>query len=162
MCKLSNELVCSHLKLVKTVANSVKRGLPSQVSLEDLIGAGMLGLLDAARKFDPQKRVPFRLYATRRIRGAILDSLRDLDTLSRSMRRRLREVKRVIAELTQREKRLPSDKEIANGLKLPLKQWRKFEKELFDAGCPVNGQWSVLKPPVLSENVATARGGPEH
>jgi RNA polymerase sigma factor for flagellar operon FliA len=78
------------------------------------------------------------------------------------MRRRLRAAERVIAELTQIEKRIPSDEKIANGLKLPLNQWREFEKERFDAGCSVNPHESSLKTSILPENLSATRGSPEH
>src|SRR5258708_35319859 len=76
----------------KVIAERLGAKLPPAVDVDDLMGAGMLGLLDAVEKFDPAKGVLFKTYAEMRVRGAMLDSLRDLDWAPRSMRRRAREV----------------------------------------------------------------------
>ena len=90
--KNRDALIEAHLPQVKFIAERLAAKLPAWVDLNDLIGAGMLGLLDAVDKFDPAKGVMFKTYAEMRVRGAILDSLRDLDWAPRSMRRRAREV----------------------------------------------------------------------
>src|SRR5258708_4656713 len=90
--KNRDALIEDHLPHVKYVAERLAAKLPPWVDINDLIGAGMLGLLDAVDKFDPSKGVMFKTYAEMRVRGAILDSLRDLDWAPRSMRRRAREV----------------------------------------------------------------------
>ena len=92
-------LVRDCLPLVRRVALHVASRLPSQVELSDLTQAGFLGLLDAARKFDADKGVRFWTYAELRIKGSILDSLRALDWLPRSVRRRRRELDAASARL---------------------------------------------------------------
>jgi RNA polymerase sigma factor for flagellar operon FliA len=82
--------VVEHLSLVRKVAGRIARRLPSHVSLDDLVSAGTEGLLDAARKFDPTKGVAFGAYAEIRIRGAVMDELRQHDFVPRSLRRRRR------------------------------------------------------------------------
>src|SRR5947209_5817221 len=82
--------VVTHLPLVRRVAGRIARRLPSHVQLDDLISAGTEGLIDAARKFDPSKGVAFGAYAEIRIRGAVMDELRQHDFVPRSLRRRRR------------------------------------------------------------------------
>src|SRR4051812_34292916 len=82
-----NDRVVEHLPLVKAIAVHIRRKLPEHVDLDDLIQAGMIGLLDAMNKFDSRDKVAFGAYAKHRIRGAILDSLRQQDWASRDTRR---------------------------------------------------------------------------
>src|SRR6185295_17038873 len=91
-------LIEAHLPQVKFMAMRLAAKLPPWVELNDLIGAGVLGLLDAVDKYDATKGVMFKTYAEMRVRGAILDSLRDLDWAPRSMRRRAREVEAAYSE----------------------------------------------------------------
>src|SRR5215468_106677 len=83
-----DRIVLEHLSLVKAIAVRVHESLPVHVDLDDLVHAGVLGLFDAVEKFDSSKRVAFQSYAKHRIKGAILDSLRELDWASRDMRKR--------------------------------------------------------------------------
>ena len=83
-----DQLVMKHLPLVKAIAAGIRRNLPAHVDLDDLVQAGALGLLDATRKYDTGKKVLFETYAKYRIRGAILDSLRNADWASRGLRKR--------------------------------------------------------------------------
>src|SRR5208283_1287918 len=83
-----DRVVLEHLPLVKAIAVRVHENLPVHVDLDDLVHAGIIGLFDAATKFNPEKQVVFSSYAKHRIKGAILDSLRQLDWASRDMRRR--------------------------------------------------------------------------
>src|SRR5262245_49066661 len=85
-------LVEAHLPQVRFIADRLAAKLPPSVDREDLIGAGVLGLLDAVDKFDPGRGVQFKTYAEMRVRGAMLDSLRSLDWAPRSIRQRAREV----------------------------------------------------------------------
>ena len=157
----TEELVCAHLDLVKRVASRLRRTLPHGVPLEDLTGAGMLGLLDAARRFDPRKSVPFGLYAAHRIRGAILDSLRAVDPLSKDLRRKHREAERAIAALLQKLGRPPTEEEIAARLNLTMTSWLRLSRQLYEAGCPVNGFGSRDKRRTDAENVPASDGNPE-
>jgi len=81
-----DQLILDHLRLVKMIAVHVHKDLPIHVELDDLVHAGVLGLFDAVRKYDPEKQVPFSSYAKCCIKGAILDSLRELDRRSTTVR----------------------------------------------------------------------------
>jgi RNA polymerase sigma factor for flagellar operon FliA len=83
-----DDLVLKHLPLVRAIAVRVYENLPVHVDVDDLIHAGIMGLIDAAVKYDCEKQVSFRAYAKHRIKGAILDSLRDMDWASRDLRKR--------------------------------------------------------------------------
>src|SRR5688572_17529754 len=85
-------LIEEHVSLVRYLAARVSAKLPPGIEVDDLVGAGMIGLIDAADKFDPSRGARFRTYAERRIRGSILDHLRSLDWAPRSLRRRAREL----------------------------------------------------------------------
>jgi RNA polymerase sigma factor for flagellar operon FliA len=98
--------------------------LPSHVELDELIGAGVLGLVDAVRKFDPKKNVKFRSYAQFRVRGAILDSLRTLDWSPRELRRKAREIETAIQRLTGRMGRSPGEVEVAAEMKMKLADYQ--------------------------------------
>ena len=94
-----DQVVLENLPLVKAIAIRVHESLPVHVELDDLVHAGILGLFDAATKFDPDKQVAFSSYAKHRIKGAILDSLRQLDWASRDLRRRHKQVEQVTREI---------------------------------------------------------------
>jgi len=94
-----DRVVLEHLPLVKAIAIRVHENLPVHVEVEDLVHAGILGLFDAATKFDPDKQVVFSSYAKHRIKGAILDSLRQLDWASRDLRRRHKQLENATREL---------------------------------------------------------------
>src|SRR5580704_11304128 len=91
-----DRIVLEHLLLVKAIAHQVHRNLPAYADFDDLVEAGILGLFDAATKYDSDKHVAFASYAKHRIRGAILDSLRQLDWVSRDLRHRQKQVEAVI------------------------------------------------------------------
>lgn len=110
----------SHLSLVKFTADRLAAKLPPSVDRDDLIGAGMIGLLDAVDKYDPKRGVLFKTYAEMRVRGAMLDSLRTLDWAPRSMRRRARAVEVAFAELEQQFNRPAREEEVAFELGMSL------------------------------------------
>ena len=109
-------LVLGSLALVKHIAHRVASRLPSSVEINDLVGAGVLGLLDAVEKFQPERGVKFNTYAEVRIRGAILDSLRNLDWAPRSLRKKSRDLERVYGELEQQLGRAAEDEEVCEAL----------------------------------------------
>ena len=111
-----DKVVLEHLPLVKAIAVRVHENLPVHVELDDLVHAGILGLFDAATKFNPDKQVAFSSYAKHRIKGAILDSLRQLDWASRDMRRRHKQVEAATRELASALQRTPTEQEIAEKL----------------------------------------------
>lgn len=119
-------LVSQELSQVYYIAARVRERLPQHVELEDLVSAGVIGLLEAARSFDISKNVQFKTFAKFRIRGAILDSLRETDWGSRYMRRRGREIADVKARLESRLGRQPSEQEVADEMHIDLEQLQKL------------------------------------
>ena len=125
-----DQLVLEHLPLVRAIAVRVYENLQMHVELEDLVHAGILGLFDAATKFDDTKQVVFRGYAKHRIKGAILDSLREMDWASRDLRRRHKRLEEVTRELSAVMERTPTEVEIAEKMGMDLERWRQVALEL--------------------------------
>jgi RNA polymerase sigma factor FliA len=123
-------LMIEHLPTVRYLARRIHERLPQHVEIDDLVSAGVLGLIDAFRKFDPEKKVQFRSYAQFRIRGAILDSLRTLDWSPRDLRRKGRAIEEAIRTLTARMGRAPSEPEIAAELEMDLGEYQQLLGEL--------------------------------
>lgn len=117
-------LIMEHMSLVSAIAAHIQRSLPVHIELDDLVHAGMMGLFDAAVKYQADKKVAFSTYAKHRIRGAILDSLRQLDWASRDLRKRYKQMEGVKAALTAKLQREPSENEIAAAMGLDPKRWR--------------------------------------
>jgi len=114
--------ILEYLPLVRGIAGQIKSRVPAHLELEDLVNAGVLGLLDAMEKFDPGKNTQFRTYAEFRIRGAILDELRARDWLPRSIRDKVNQIESVVQSLEKRLCRAPKVKEVAKELGLSLEQ----------------------------------------
>jgi RNA polymerase sigma factor for flagellar operon FliA len=131
---LRDQAVLEHLPLVKAIATRVHRSLPVHVDLDDLVHAGILGLLDAANKYDPKKRVVFPAYAKHRIKGAILDSLRQLDWASRDMRRRHKQIEAAIRDLASILQRAPTEAEIAEKLATNVDRLRTMMLDMCNVG----------------------------
>jgi len=123
-------LITECLPLVKFVAHRISARLPSHVELDDLIHSGILGLMDAVKKFEPGRNVKFKTYAEQRIRGAILDGLRDLDWVPRSLRRKKKDIEGAYHLLEQQLGRAASDEEVAAHLGLPLEDLHHSLDEL--------------------------------
>jgi RNA polymerase sigma factor FliA len=117
-------MLMEHLPTVRYLARRIHERLPQHVELDDLISAGVVGLIDAFSKFDHTKKVQFKSYAQFRIRGAILDSLRTLDWSPRELRRKGRAVEEAIRAVTQRLGRAPSEQEIAAEMELSLTDYQ--------------------------------------
>ncbi len=113
-------VLLEHLPIVRFLARRIHERLPQHVEIDDLFSAGVVGLMDAFAKFDPDKKVQFRSYAQFRIRGAILDSLRTLDWSPRELRRKGRAVEEAIRALTSKLGRAPSELEISGELGITL------------------------------------------
>jgi RNA polymerase sigma factor FliA len=111
--RLRDRLILTYAPLVKYVAGRLGSGLPAHVDDEDLVSYGLLGLMGSIERYDPDRHVKFETYALSRIRGAIIDELRALDWVPRSIRSRAREIERAIAELESGHGRAPTDDEIA-------------------------------------------------
>jgi RNA polymerase sigma factor for flagellar operon FliA len=110
---LRDRLILTYAPLVKYVAGRIGSGLPAHVDEGDLVSYGLLGLIGAIERFDPQRDIKFETYAIARIKGAIIDELRALDWVPRSVRSRAREIERAIADLEAKLGRAPTDEEIA-------------------------------------------------
>ena len=123
-------VLLEHLPIVRFLARRIHERLPQHVEMEDLVSAGVVGLMDAFAKFDPAKKVQFRSYAQFRIRGAILDSLRTLDWSPRELRRKGRAVEEAIRHLTANLGRAPSEVEVARELDLELEAYQQLLGEL--------------------------------
>ncbi len=123
-------IVEKYTPLVVQIAYSVYKNVPKSVSVDDLISSGNLGLMDAIEKYDPSKGVKFKSYAQNRIRGAILDELREVDWMSRTARKRVKEVQRAYTELERKLGRPATDEEVAQYLGISLRELRKRLEEL--------------------------------
>jgi RNA polymerase sigma factor FliA len=129
-----DRIVLEHLPLVKAIAVRVHENLPVHVDVDDLFHAGVLGLFDAAIKYNPHKKVAFSAYAKHRIKGAILDSLRQLDWASRDQRKRQKQVESAARELGAKLGRTPSESEVAESMGYDPERWRRISLELRTAG----------------------------
>jgi len=114
------ELIARHAPLVKFLANRIALRLPPSVSIDDLISAGIIGLLDAIEKFDPSKGVQLKTYAEFRIKGAILDELRGMDWIPRSVRKKVREIEQAMMAVERKLGRPAEDSEIAEEMGVDL------------------------------------------
>ena len=123
-------ILLEHLPVVRFLARRIHERLPQHVDMEDLVSAGVLGLMDAFAKFDPDKKVQFRSYAQFRIRGAIIDSLRTLDWSPRELRRKGRAVEEAIRVVTARLGRPPGETEVAAELDLSLDEYQQLLGDL--------------------------------
>ena len=133
-----DELAERYLSLVIQIARNFQKRLPSSVDFDDLVGAGNLGLVEAARRFDPAKGTSFGTFARHRIRAAIADSLRRSDPVSRCLRSQQKEAERAIRELMATLGRHPTEAETARRLRLSVRRWRRLRWALYEAGCPVS------------------------
>ena len=115
--------------LVKRIAHQLMTRLPHSVQIDDIIQAGMIGLLDAANRYDELHGAQFETYASQRIRGAMLDELRAADWLPRSLRREMRSIETAISHLQQRLGRPPNETEIAGELEVPLAEYQQMLSE---------------------------------
>ena len=127
---LRDKLVMEHLPLVKAIAIRLYESLPVHADLDDLIHAGMLGLIDGAEKFDERKHILFKSYAKHRIKGAMLDSLRQLDWASRDLRRRHKQLEAITHELAALSADAPNDEAIAGRMGVDVERWRQIAIEL--------------------------------
>ncbi len=119
-----DELIQEHLHLVTAIAAHIQRSLPVHVELDDLVHAGTMGLFDAATKYQTDKEVAFPCYAKHRIRGAILDGLRQMDWASRDLRKRYKQMEAVTRDLATKLQRDPSQEEVAKAMGLDSRRWQ--------------------------------------
>ena len=124
-----NQCLRDYAPLVKRIAHQMMSKLPYSVQIDDIIQAGMIGLLDAASRYDELRGAQFETYATQRIRGAMLDELRSADWLPRSLRRDMRRIEQGVSRLQQKLGRAPNETEIAKELEVSLAQYQQMLQE---------------------------------
>lgn len=124
-----DQLISTHAELVKRIAYHMAGRMPAGVDVDDLIQAGMLGLLEAARTFRPEKGASFETFAGIRIRGAILDDMRRLDWVPRSVRRGVRELSECVKEIERNTGRAATSEEVAAGLGLSLEEYHSLAQD---------------------------------
>jgi len=156
---VEDELVQQYLPLVKTVVGKMAMTLPNHVSAEDLYSAGMVGLLNAVRQFDPKINPVFESYARLRIRGAVLDELRRMDWVPRSVHMKARQVEQVLRKLEQKKGRIPNDEEMAAALEMTGPEYEKLLSEIqpavfihLDAAPKVDGEWRTGQNEIISDD----------
>lgn len=147
-----NELLTQYMPLVRRQALTLQVRLPASIELDDLIQAGMVGLLEALGRFDATQGATFATFASQRIRGAMMDELRTRDWLPRSVRRSARAVDSAVRQLEQQLGRAPEENEIAHHLEMPLSEYQQllndtnsgqllpFEELVADGGEPVSNE----------------------
>jgi RNA polymerase sigma factor FliA len=123
-------LILEHLPQVRLIARRIQERLPENITLEDLVSTGVLGLISAIDNFDPSHNVKLKTYAEYKIRGAILDSLRNLDWAPRQKRRRAKQIEAAISGAEQRLKRCPTEEEIATQLEVSLDEYHQWLVEI--------------------------------
>lgn len=124
------EQILEHVPLIKYRAYRIATQLPPNIEINDLINAGILGLMDAIEKFEPSRGVKFKTYAELRIRGAMIDSLRELDWAPRSLRKKSEELSKAAQKLQQELGREVSDQEICEEMGIELDELYKLEDQL--------------------------------
>lgn len=154
-----DRLVRENLPLVQYVVSEIAHRVPNHVSRSDLVSAGMLGLAQAARSFDPERGIAFDRFASTRIRGALLDELRGRDWASRSVRSRARGLQAAHEDLTNRLGRAPSPEEVAQALDVPVETVHKLVDDVHRATV-LNYDSLVLEGDAESF-LAINSGGPE-
>ncbi len=152
------ELVHQHAPLVKRIAYHLLARLPASVQADDLIQAGLIGLLEAARHFDPSQGASFETYAGIRVRGAMLDEIRRYDWMPRSVHRKARAIAEALRDIEQREGRDAEDKEVAAKLGMSLAE---YHQALQDATAGRLFSLDGEDGEQLSDTLSDGRAGPE-
>ena len=119
-------LILEHLPQVRLIARRIQERLPENISLDDLVSTGVIGLISAIDHFDPTHNVKLKTYAEYKIRGAILDSLRGLDWAPRQKRRQSKQIEAAIAVAEQRLQRTPNEEEIAEQLQISIDEYHQW------------------------------------
>ncbi len=123
---LKEQIVLEHTPLIRYIVNRIAVRLPSHIDLDDLHNTGVIGLMDAIEKYDPDKNCKFKTYAEFRIKGAILDQLRSLDGVPRSVRQKSRKLERAYGEVEQRLGRTATEDEVADSLGLQIERFHEL------------------------------------
>ena len=121
--KAKEQLVLAYSPVVKYVAGRISSGLPAHVEEADLISYGLLGLVGAIERYDPDRQIKFETFAMARIKGAIIDELRSMDWVPRSVRSKMKKIEQVNAQLENKYQRSPTDEEIAKELGMTVEEF---------------------------------------
>jgi len=132
--KVRNRLMEQYLPLVRYAAERLHAKLPDEVELDDLISAGIFGLMDAVNAFDPARGVKFETYCAPRIRGAILDELRSMDWVPRLVRSRAHKLNEAMHALEAQLGRKPNDSELAKKMHISMSEFRKLQRDAHAVG----------------------------
>ena len=139
-----DQLILHYSPLVKYIASRVSASLPQSVDQADLVSYGIFGLIDAIEKYDMSREIKFETYAITRIKGAIIDELRALDWVPRSVRYRARELERVYYELENKLRRVPTDQEVASAMGITLEEHNELLSQLsYTSVLALEELWSV-------------------
>ena len=137
-------LILTYAPLVKFVAGRMRSALPAHVEEADLISYGLVGLIGAVERFDPERQVRFETYAVSRIKGAIIDDLRQQDWVPRSVRSTAREIERSASELEHRLQRVPSDAELADALEMEVGELHESLAQISNSSIvALDDMWTV-------------------
>ena len=128
-------LIKNHLNLVDIIAGRMVTQVPTFMNRDDIRSAGMMGLIDAANKFKPERKILFKTFAEYRIRGAILDEMRKLDWFSRSLREKQSNISKCIAELERELGRTPEEHEVADFMEISVSEYQKMLSQVSHLGC---------------------------
>jgi len=140
-------LVVAYSPLVKFIAGRMASGLPSHVEESDLISYGLLGLIGAIERFDPDREIKFETFAVARVKGAIIDELRSLDWEPRSVRARARDVEKAHAELEAQLQRAPTDEEMAAKLHMEVDEFNDSLLEIANSSVlALDDLWTFADP----------------
>ena len=140
-------LVVAYSPLVKFIAGRMASGLPSHVEEGDLISYGLLGLIGAIERFDLEREIKFETFAVARVKGAIIDELRSLDWVPRSVRARARDVEKANAKLEARFQRSPTDEEMAEELKITVEDFQNALLEIANSSVlALDDLWTFADP----------------
>src|SRR5213596_3111110 len=140
-------LVVAYSPLVKFIAGRMASGLPSHVEEADLISYGLLGLIGAIERFDLDSEIKFETFAVARVKGAIIDELRSLDWVPRSVRARARDVERAHAKLEAKLQRAPTDEEMAEQLKITVDEFQDSLLEIANSSVlALDDLWTFADP----------------
>lgn len=139
-----DRLIVAYAPLVKYVAGRMSSALPAHVEESDLISYGLLGLIGAVERYDPDRAVKFETYAVSRIKGAIIDELRSLDWVPRSVRARAREIERTAAELEHQLHRVPTEEEIAKAMHMEMSEFHGHITQISNSSIvALDEMWTV-------------------
>ncbi len=124
------EMILKYTPLIKYIAHRLAMRLPPHIAVDDLVNSGVIGLMDAIKKFDPNKKVQFKTYAEFRIKGAMLDELRSLDWVSRSVRQKAAQLEKAFQTLEKKKGRAVEDQEVAQELGISLENYFSMVNEI--------------------------------